>query len=108
MVEGEVMAAMPGGDWPALSDVEEKTLGDRYAEEIARDFDPASQVRAMDKEGLDSRSSSRPPRCTSRLRENGRALRGGGVPRLQRLLHDYIEAADPSACSAPPPSRRTT
>src|SRR5207244_4325763 len=53
MVEGEVMAAMPGGDWPALTDVEEKTLGDRYAEEIARDFDPESQVRAMDKEGLD-------------------------------------------------------
>src|SRR5437773_4616764 len=53
MVEGEVMAAMPGGDWPALTDVEDKTLGDRYAEEIARDFDPESQVRAMDKEGLD-------------------------------------------------------
>src|SRR5262249_20690716 len=53
VVEGEVMASMPGGDWPALSGVEEKTLGDRYAEEIARDFDPASQVRAMDKEGLD-------------------------------------------------------
>src|SRR5262245_64501877 len=53
MVEGEVVAAMPGGDWPALTDVEEKTLGDRYAEEIARDFDPESQVRAMDKEGLD-------------------------------------------------------
>src|SRR5882672_7966957 len=50
VVEGEVMAAMVGGDWPALSDVEEKTLGDRYAEEIARDFDPESQVRAMDKE----------------------------------------------------------
>jgi hypothetical protein len=47
------MAAMPHGDWPALSDAEEKTLGDRYAEEIARDFDPASQVCAMDKEGLD-------------------------------------------------------
>ena len=53
MVEGEVMAAMPGGDWPALTDAEEKALGDRYAEEIQRDFDPQSQVRAMDKEGLD-------------------------------------------------------
>src|SRR5262245_48363124 len=53
VVEGEVMAAMPGGDWPALTDAEEKLLGDRYAEEIARDFDPASQVKAMDKEGLD-------------------------------------------------------
>src|SRR5919107_1476454 len=53
LVEGEIMAAMPGGDWPAVSDAEEKALGDRYAEEIVRDFDPASQIRAMDKEGLD-------------------------------------------------------
>src|SRR5712664_3117670 len=53
VVEGEVMASMPGGDWPAFTDAEEKTLGERYAEEIARDFDPQSQVRAMDREGLD-------------------------------------------------------
>ena len=26
---------------------------ERYAEEIAANFDPASQVRAMDREGLD-------------------------------------------------------
>jgi uncharacterized protein len=53
VVEGEVMASMPGGDWPARSDAEERTLVERYAEEIARNFDPASQLRAMDKEGLD-------------------------------------------------------
>jgi len=53
IVEGEVMAAMPGGDWPALTDAEEKALAELYAEEIARNFDPESQVRAMDKEGLD-------------------------------------------------------
>jgi uncharacterized protein len=53
LVEGEIMAAMPGGDWPALTDAEEKALAERYAEEIARNFDPESQVRAMDKEGLD-------------------------------------------------------
>src|SRR5438128_5540798 len=53
LVEGEVMAQMPGGDWPALSDAEESALARRYAEEIARNFDPQSQVRAMDKEGLD-------------------------------------------------------
>src|SRR4249919_3740085 len=29
LVEGEVMAQIPGGDWPALSDAEEKSLGDR-------------------------------------------------------------------------------
>src|SRR5579859_4266038 len=45
MVEGEVMAAMPGGDWPAVSDAEEQALATRYAEEIARDFDPESQVK---------------------------------------------------------------
>ncbi len=40
IVEGEVMAQMPGGDWPALSDAEETALAERYAEEIARNFDP--------------------------------------------------------------------
>jgi uncharacterized protein len=53
LVEGEVMAQIPGGDWPALTDAEETALAARYAEEIARNFDPESQVRAMDKEGLD-------------------------------------------------------
>ena len=42
LVEGEIMAAMPGGDWPALTDAEEKALAERYAEEIARNFDPES------------------------------------------------------------------
>ena len=50
VVEGEVMASMPGGDWPALTDAEEKALFERYAEEIARNFDPPSQLKAMDKE----------------------------------------------------------
>ena len=53
MVEGEVMAALPGGDFPAISKAEEDALAARYAEEIARDFDPESQVKAMNKEGLD-------------------------------------------------------
>src|SRR5204863_472726 len=53
LVDGEVMAQIPGGDWPALSDAEERAMAERYAEEIARDFDPESQVKAMDKEGLD-------------------------------------------------------
>jgi len=50
MVEGEVMAAMPGGDWPALTDAEEKALAERYSEEIARNFDPESQLRALEKD----------------------------------------------------------
>ncbi len=53
MVEGEVMAALPGGDSPAQTAAEEQALGERYAEEIARNFDPESQVKAMDKEGFD-------------------------------------------------------
>src|SRR5437879_1296098 len=44
LVEGEVMAQIPGGDWPALSDAEAKALAERYAEEIARNFDPETQV----------------------------------------------------------------
>ena len=39
LVDGEVMAQIPGGDWPALSDAEETAMANRYAEEIARNFD---------------------------------------------------------------------
>ena len=53
MVEGEVMAAMTDYNYPAISDAEENTLAERYADEIAVCFDAASQVKAMDKEGLD-------------------------------------------------------
>ena len=53
IVEGEVMAAMSDYNWPAMSDAEESSLANRYAEEIAANFDPASQVKAMDNEGLD-------------------------------------------------------
>src|SRR5499433_2302731 len=53
LVDGEVMSSMPGGDWPAVSDAEEHTLATRYADEIARNFDPPSQLLAMNKEGLD-------------------------------------------------------
>src|SRR5260370_8034354 len=52
LVEGEVMAQIPGGDWPALSDAEETAMAERYAKEIARNFHPESQVPAMAKEGL--------------------------------------------------------
>src|ERR1043166_5067401 len=53
LVEGEVMAQIPGGDWPALTAAEETALGERYAEEIVRNYVPESQIKAMDKEGLD-------------------------------------------------------
>src|SRR5262245_15769556 len=96
LVEGEVMASMPGGDWPALTDAEEKALADRYAEEIARNFDPGSQVRALDKEGLDlailyptsamyiTAFDTMDPRFAAA------ACRAYTV-----WLHDYIQAADP-------------
>ena len=35
LVEGEVMAQIPGGDWPALSDAEEKALAERYTIDAA-------------------------------------------------------------------------
>src|SRR5438034_5526629 len=96
MVEGEVMAAMPGGDWPALTDVEEKTLGDRYAEEIARDFDPESQVRAMDKEGLDLAILFPTSAMYITAFETMDARFADAACRAYNdWLHDYIEAADP-------------
>src|SRR3989475_6067681 len=96
MVEGEVMAAMPGGDWPALADGEEKTLGDRYAEEIARDFDPESQVRAMDKEGLDLAILFPTSAMYITAFETMDARFADAACRAYNdWLHDYIEAADP-------------
>jgi hypothetical protein len=84
LVEGEIMAAMPDGDWPALTDAEEKALAERYAEEIARNFDPESQVRAMDKEGLDLAilfpDLGHVCDC---VHKDGLAICCGGVPSLQ-------------------------
>src|SRR5262249_10858784 len=96
LVEGEVMASMPGGDWPALTDAEEKTLADRYAEEIACNFDPSSQLRAMDKEGLDlavlfptsamyvTAFDTMDPRFAA-----------AACRAYNDWLHDFIDAADP-------------
>ena len=47
------MASMTDYNWPARSTEEEDSLAARYADEIAANFDPASQVKAMDNEGLD-------------------------------------------------------
>jgi uncharacterized protein len=96
MVEGEVMAAMPGGDWPAVTDAEQKALGDRYAEEIVRDFDPASQIIAMDKEGLDlailfpTSAMYVTAFSTMDARFAAAACRA-----YNDWLYDYIQAADP-------------
>ena len=53
IVEGEVMAAMSDYNFPAISDAEESALAERYAAEIVANFDAASQLNAMDNEGLD-------------------------------------------------------
>src|SRR5216683_5199569 len=63
LVEGEVMAQMPGGDWPALSDAEETALATRYAEEIARNFDPNRRCARWIRRGSIWRSSIRRRRC---------------------------------------------
>ncbi len=96
VVEGEVMASMPGGDWPALTDAEERALGERYSQEIARSFDPKSQLRAMDKEGLDlailypTSAMYITAFYTMDPRFAAAACRA-----YNDWLHDYIEAADP-------------
>lgn len=96
MVEGEVMAALPGGDSPAQTAAEEKALGDRYAEEIARDFDPASQVKAMDKEGLDLAIlfPTSAMYVTAFTRMDAR-FAAAACRAYNDWLYDYIQAADP-------------
>src|SRR5262249_34306599 len=96
LVEGEVMAQIPGGDWPALTAAEEKALGDRYAEEIARNFDPQSQLIAMEKEGLDLAIlfPTWAMYVTAFSRMDARFA--AAVCRAYNdWLYDYIQAADP-------------
>src|SRR5256885_12412085 len=49
MVEGEVMAAMPGGDLPALTGVANRASGECSAEEAASDAEPPWPASAMHK-----------------------------------------------------------
>src|ERR1700693_1607625 len=96
LVEGEVMAQMPGGDWPALTDAEETALAARYAEEIARNFDPESQVKAMDKEGLDLAIlfPTSAMYVTAFTRMDAR-FAAAACRAYNDWLYDYIQAADP-------------
>src|SRR6185437_8520597 len=96
MVEGEVMAALPGGDSPAQTAAEEKALGDRYAEEIARDFDPQSQLRAMDKEGLDlAILFPTSAMYVTAFSSMDFRFAAASCRAYNDWLHDYIEAGDP-------------
>ncbi|MBI3325267.1 MAG: amidohydrolase [Nitrospinae bacterium] len=97
VVEGEVMASMPGGDWPALSDAEEKALFERYAEEIARQFDPPSQVKAMDKEGLDlAVLYPTSGMYVIAFDTMDPAFAAAACRAYNNWLYEYIQAADPS------------
>src|SRR5262249_41462905 len=79
-----------------LTDAEEKALAERYEEEIRRNFAPESQVRAMDREGLDfailfptsamyvTAFDTMDPRFAA-----------AACRAYNDWLHDYIQAADP-------------
>ena len=87
---------MPGGDWSALTEAEEKALTERYAEEIAREFDPQSQVRAMEKEGLDlAILFPTSAMCVTAFTTMDPRLAAAACRAHNDWLYDYIEAADP-------------
>ena len=96
LVEGEVMAAMTDDNYPAASVAEETTLAERYAEEIAADFDPASQVKAMDKEGVDL-AVLYPTSAMYITAKNGMDPRfaEAACRAYNDWLYDYMQAADP-------------
>jgi len=95
-VEGEVMATIPGGDGFGLSAAEEQTLADRYAEEIRRNFDATSQVRAMDREGLDLAVlfPTAAMYITAFDRMDAR-FAAAACRAYNDWLHDFIQAGDP-------------
>ena len=96
VVEGEVMAAMTDYNWPAMSTVEQKNLSDRYADEIAANFDPASQIKAMDNEGLDL-AALYPTSAMFITAKNGMDPRfaEAACRAYNDWLYDYIQASDP-------------
>ncbi len=97
VVDGEVMAMIPGGDWPAVSQAEEEAMATRYAEEIARNFDPASQLIAMDKEGLDVAVLYPTSGMYTIAFETMDAAFAAAICKAYNdWLYDYIQAADPS------------
>ena len=97
VVEGDVMASMTDYNWPARSNEEEDTLAERYAEEIAANFDPASQVRAMDREGLDL-AVLYPTSGMYITARNGMdpQFAEAACRAYNNWLYDYIQEGDPS------------
>src|SRR5207237_3661359 len=80
---------------------------ERYAEEIARDFDPESQVKAMDKEGLDLAILYPTAGMYATAFTHMDPRFAAAVCRAYNdWLYDYIRAADPkrlfgAACVSP-------
>ena len=97
MVEGEVMASMTDYNFPAMNPAEENALADRYADEIAANFDPASQLSAMDKEGLDL-AVLYPTSAMFITAKNGMDPRfaEAACRAYNEWLFDYIPEADPT------------
>ena len=83
LVEGEVMAALPGGDWPALSDAEEKALGQPLRRGDRPQFRPRKPGARRWKGGARRRGPVPDlGDVCHRVYPHGRPFCGGGVPRL--------------------------
>ena len=96
LVEGEVMASMTESNYPAMTDEEETALAERYADEIAVDFNPNSQIEAMDKEALDM-AVLYPTSAMYITAKNHMDPRfaAAACEAYNNWLRDYIQAADP-------------
>jgi predicted TIM-barrel fold metal-dependent hydrolase len=97
VVEGDVMASMSDYNWPARSNEEATALATRYAAEIAVNFSPESQVKAMDNEGLDL-AVLYPTAGMFITARNGMDPRfaEAACRAYNNWLYDYIQAADPT------------
>ena len=106
LVEGEMMACMPeSGSYsePARNSSaggngkEDQVLGNRYKEDIERNFDPESLILAMKKEGLDL-AVLFPTSAMYITAKNGMDPRfaAAACEAYNSWLYDYMQAGDPS------------
>jgi hypothetical protein len=63
IVEGEVMAAMPGGDWPALTDAEERPWQSAMPRKSRGISTRSPRCGRWTRRGSTSPSCFRPPPC---------------------------------------------
>lgn len=106
LVEGEMMACMPGSGansevvWNSSggrNGLEDQVLWNRYKEDIERNFDPESLVLAMKKEGLDL-AVLFPTSGMYVTAKNGMDPRFAAATceAYNNWLYDYMEAGDPT------------